>query len=307
MLIKKIAKLSAAGMLAVALAACSADGDSDKNTNTNTTNNPSNQSADEVCDSIELKGSLGGTQGLLCRALDDTALSPANIIVESLLIGSPLEDIVVQLDTLLSQNGGLAAVDKLLQQLLLANDSTLTPVVSGLNAVLVALLAGQDPTEIVNLLTSLGDEVGFSDPTGGELLGLLGAGENPITSLLAVLTDNFGGTDPVLGLLTGLSGELNGDTNPGGTDGLITVLQDQVLTDLLADTELAVLNDLLGELIDPATGVLAPLTGALDEATPGLLSGLVAQVNNGVLVPVGDGLKPVLDAVGGILGGLPGV
>jgi len=315
MLITKIAKLSAAGMLAVALAACSADGDSDKNTNTNSGGGdggliPTVEQARQECDDLELSGTISDVQQTLCDALANTPLDPANVVVAQLLLDSPLEDIIRQLDALLDQGGGLEAVDALLSQLV-GENAALQPVVDGLNSVLVALLADQDPTAIVDLLTGLGDQTGFEDPTGGQLLGLLGSGDNPITSLLGALTGNSGGTDPLTGLLTGLSGNLNLDSNPNGSTGLITVVEDDVLGNLLGDTELSLVNDLVGELVNPESGVLAPLTSQLDSLTGtesplGVLTELVSEVESGVLQPVGDGLEPVLDAVGGLLGGLTG-
>lgn len=316
MLIKKIAKLSAAGMLAVALAACSADGDSDTNTNTDNGGGgpipglPTVEQAREKCDNLELSGTISSVQETLCDALANTPLDPANVVVAQLLLESPLEDIIRQLDALLDQGGGLEALDALLSQLV-GENAALEPVVEGLNSVLVALLADQDPTAILDLLTGLGDFGGLDDPTGGQLLGLLGSGDNPITSLLGALTGNAGGSDPLSGLLAGLSGNLNTGTNPGGSAGLITVVQDNVLTDLLGDTELSVVNDLLGELVDPTSGVLAPLTSQLDNLTGtesplGVLTELVDQVNTGALEPVGEALQPVLDGVGSLLGGLLG-
>jgi len=313
MLITKIAKLSAAGMLAVALAACSADGDSDTNTNTGGPGGPglpTVEQARELCSDLELTGSISTVQQTLCDALANTPLDPANVVVAQLLLDTPLEDIVRQLDALLDQGGGLEAVDSLLSQLV-GQNAALQPVVEGLNAVLVSLLADQDPAAIAGILTDLGSQLGLEDPTGGQLLGLLGSGENPLTSLLGALTGNAGGSDPLTGLLAGLSGNLNTGTNPGGSAGLITVVQDNVLTDLLGDTELSVVNDLLGELVDPTSGVLAPLTSQLDNLTGtesplGVLTELVSEVNTGVLVPVGEGLQPVLDGVGSLLGGLLG-
>lgn len=315
MLITKIAKLSAAGMLAVALAACSADGDSDKNTNTNSGGGdggliPTVEQARQECDDLELSGTISDVQQTLCDALANTPLDPANVVVAQLLLDSPLEDIIRQLDALLDQGGGLEAVDALLSQLV-GENAALQPVVDGLNSVLVALLADQDPTAIVDLLTGLGDQTGFEDPTGGQLLGLLGSGDNPITSLLGALTGNSGGTDPLTGLLTGLSGNLDLSSNPDGSAGLITLLQDGVLTDLLGDTELSLVSDLTGELIDPTAGVLAPVTSLLDGVTAesellGVLTQIVDPLNEELLNPVGDGLEPVLDAVGGLLGGLTG-
>ncbi|WP_022954951.1 hypothetical protein [Perlucidibaca piscinae] len=313
MLITKIAKLSAAGMLAVALAACSADGDSDTNTNTGGPGGPglpTVEQARELCSDLELSGTISSVQETLCDALANTPLDPANVVVAQLLLDSPLEDIIRQLDALLDQGGGLEAVDALLSQLV-GENAALQPVVDGLNSVLVALLADQDPAAILDLLGGLGDFGGLDDPTGGQLLGLLGSGDNPITSLLGALTGNTGGSDPLTGLLAGLSGNLNTGTNPGGSAGLITVVQDNVLADLLGDTELAVVNDLLGELVDPTSGVLAPLTSQLDNLTGtesplGVLTELVDQVNTGVLEPVGEALQPVLDGVGSLLGGLLG-
>jgi len=316
MLIKKIAKLSAAGMLAVALAACSADGDSDTNTNTDNGGGgglpglPTVEQAREECSDLELSGTISDVQQTLCDTLANTPLDPANVVVAQLLLDSPLEDIIRQLDALLDQGGGLEAVDALLSQLV-GENAALQPVVDGLNSVLVALLADQDPAAILDLLGGLGGFGGLEDPTGGQLLALLGSGDNPITSLLGALTSNTGGSDPLTGLLAGLSGNLNTGTNPGGSAGLITVVQDNVLTDLLGDTELSVVNDLLGELVDPTSGLLAPLTSQLDNLTGtesplGVLTELVDQVNTGALEPVGEALQPVLDGVGSLLGGLLG-
>ncbi len=323
MLLQKALRVSAAGLLAVSLAACNADGiepgtagtagtNGTNGTNGGTTPTPSQMvtEARQVCNNLTLTGTLGGTQRTLCTALANTPLDPANVLVAQLLLNSPLEDLVTQLDALLGQGGGLEAVDALLQRLALANDAALAPVVQGLNSVLVALLADQDPTAIIDLLTDLGNQLsGGNNLLGGQLLGLLGSGDNPITSLLGALTGNAGGSNPLTGLLAGLSGNLNSGNNPEGAAGLVTVLQDNVLTDLLADTQLSVLNDLLGELVDPQTGVLAPLTGALDQLTGNgsplmPVTDLVTELNNGLLVPVGEGLAPVLDAVGGLLGGL---
>jgi len=317
LLITKIAKLSAAGMLAVALAACSADGDSDKNTNTGGGDGgglipglPTVEQARQECDDLELSGTISDVQQTLCDALANTPLDPANVVVAQLLLDSPLEDIIVQLDTLLSQDGGLAAVDELLSQLV-GENAALQPVVDGLNSVLVALLADQDPAAIVDLLGGLGDFGGLEDPTGGQLLGLLGTGENPITSLLGALTGNSGGDDPLTGLLTGLTGNLDSGNNPDGSAGLITVVEDNVLGNLLGDTELSLVNDLVGELVNPESGVLAPLTSQLENLTGtesplGVLTELVSEVESGVLQPVGEGLEPVLDGIGSLLGGLTG-
>ncbi|WP_133251578.1 hypothetical protein [Zavarzinia aquatilis] len=96
-----------------------------------------------------------------------------------------------------------------------------------------------------------------------------------------------------------------GGGNGGGgqtSNGLISLVQNTV-ENLLGNTPLQGVSDLVNALVDPQTGVLSPLTGALEAVTDtatGALGGLTNVVDalagpkNGVLDPVLDGVNDLL-------------
>lgn len=101
----------------------------------------------------------------------------------------------------------------------------------------------------------------------------------------------------------GGGGNANGTcTAAGDSGGLIDAVCD-VLNGLGEDTPLEDLTDLINQLVDPDTGDLAPLTGALNDLTENELAALtevVMQLSNNN----GDGaLDPLITALNGILSG----
>lgn len=93
----------------------------------------------------------------------------------------------------------------------------------------------------------------------------------------------------------------NGDTDPGG---LITLVQNTV-DNLLNNTPLEGVGDLVDALVDPETGLLAALTRPLDAITnieTGAL-GAVTEVVDTVAGPTNGLLDPTLDAVNDLLSG----
>ena len=178
--------------------------------------------------------------------------------------------------------GPLGPVTELVGALISANDAALAPLIVALNEILVGLLTNQDPAAIAAALQGLA--------------GNLGGGDNPLA-----------------GLLPGLPSE---GTPGAGNDGLITSVQ-ELVDNLLGDTVLAPVQDLVNTLVDPASGALSPLTGVVNDITSSeealgqvtaLVDMLIAQ-DDAALAPVIEGLNGVL-SLGGITGGgagLPGL
>lgn len=180
--------------------------------------------------------------------------------------------------------------------------------------------------------------VGLLDPNSGALSALTSALENltssssgvlgPVTDLVngLVNTQNqalepvISGLNSILAQLTsGLTGGLTGGglTGSGASsnDGLIDVVQG-VVGNLLDGTALEGVGDLVDGLVDPNTGALAGLTGALNNLTSqqtgplgpvtGLVNGL-AGADVGALDPVLDGVHDLLAGLtNGISSALPG-
>ena len=292
--ISKLTKMAAAVSLAAALSACGAGGNGDNNGGNN---NASGKTADELCaEAASRPGqtTLDAVQVTLCDALDNTALEPVNNVIAGLIEDTPLSELFDRLNELLSPSGELAPVNELIQALIGANgNGALTPVIGGLNAVLIGLLSG-DPEAIAAALQGFGDAAGGGSggnggPTGTPLDALLALGgeSNPLTALLGQLPGAGGGTD-------------------GGTDdGLITNVQD-LLNNLTGGTPLIEVANLVDTLLNPQQGALAPLTEALEDLTmvDGGPLGPVTELV-GALISANDAaLAPLIVALNEILVGL---
>lgn len=237
-------------------------------------------------------GGSGGSGGLITNVQDilnsltgDTPLAEVANLVDSLINPesgglAPLTEALE--DLTLIEGGPLGPLTELVSGLISANDAALAPVITALNEVLVGLLTNQDPAAIADALQNLAS-------------GLQGSG----------------GDNPLAGLLPGAGGGSGGDG-----DGLITSVQTTV-DNLLGDTVLAPVQDLVTTLVDPESGALSPITDVLEQITgseealgqvTALVDALVAQ-DDAALAPVIEALNGVL-SLGGITGGgagLPGL
>ena len=93
-----------------------------------------------------------------------------------------------------------------------------------------------------------------------------------------------------------------GTIKPGQASGVINSVQDTV-AQVTDGTAIGPVNDLVNNLVDPASGVLSPVTGLVDNLTG--QSGLLAPVGelaNGLLGAEGA-LSPVTGLVNGVLVG----
>lgn len=280
----KTSRLAAAIALAASLAACNAGGNGSASNN----NGGGSANVSETCASLQPGGAIDTVRlGLLCELLDGTPATAVNDLVASLIVGTPLEDLVNQLNDLIGPNGNLAPVNELLQMLIGGNeDGALTPVIQGLNAVLIALLVNQDPAAIAEALQNIaGGAGGGGTGTPLDALLALGGGDNPLSTLLGALT--------------------GGGSGGGTSGGLISNVQN-VLNNLTNDTPLDAVAGLVDTLLNPQNGALEPLTSALEELTEiqgGPLAPLTELV--GALLTQDDAaLAPVILALNEILVGL---
>ena len=168
--------------------------------------------------------------------------------------------------------------------------------------------------------------VGLLDPNSGALSALTGALENltssdsgalgAVTDLVnALVNTNDQALEPLIsglnGILSGLTGGLTsgltGASASTGDAGLISVVQDTV-GNLLGGTALEGVGDLVNALVDPTTGALAPLTGALDSLTAAQTGALgpVTNLVDTLVDPQTGALDPLLDTVNHLLAGLTG-
>ncbi len=290
--ISKLTKIAAAVSLAAALSACGAGG----NGSNNGGNNASGKTAEELCTEAAARPdqtTLDAVQVALCDALNDTALAPVNNVIAGLIEDTPLSELFDRLNDLLSPSGELAPVNELIQTLIGANGSgALTPVIGGLNAVLIGLLSG-DPEAIAAALQGFGDAAGGGSGNGGptgtplDALLALGGESNPLTALL--------------GQLPGAGGGTGGGTNGG----LITNVQN-LLNNLTGGTPLIEVANLVDTLLNPQEGALAPLTEALEDLT-NVDGGPLGPVTElvGALISANDAaLAPLIVALNEVLVGL---
>lgn len=293
----KMTRLAAYIAVAAGLAACGADGGNGTNTNTNTDNN-----AAQICAELAAQpneGAIDTVQGVLCDLTNGVpGVSAVNDLLNGLIAGTPLELIVTQLNNLTGDQ--LAQLNELLTTLLGGDEAgALTPVIKGLNAVLVGLLSG-DPASITAALQNIAAGAGgASGGTGTPLDALfaLGSGDNPLLALLSQL--------PGFSNLPGVGGG-GGSTPPTGENaGLITSVQ-ELVDSLTHDTQLSAISDLVNTLLDPSSGALAALTGQLDDLTD-VNGGPIApltEVINGLIAKDDAALAPVITALNGVLVGL---
>ncbi len=296
--INKVSKIAAAVSLAAALSACGAGGN-EGNGGNGGGNGGGSPNAAEVCAGLDGSGNNTGltppVQGFLCDLTDGIpGVSAVNDVLNGLLEGTPLEQLISQINDLTP-----AELTELLNTLLGA-DGALAPLTSALNAILVALLADQDPAAIAEALQGLvgGLGGGGSDgPTGTPLDALLALGGdgNPLGSLLGAL----GLGDSLPGLPGG------GDGGNGGDGaGLISSVQD-VLANLGDDSAIAELTGLISALVDP-DGQLGALTSALNDLTnvEGGPLGPLTELVNGLVAADEAALAPLILGLNAVLGGL---
>lgn len=292
--ISKLTKMAAAVSLAAALSACGAGGNGDSSGNTG--NNASGKTAEELCADAAARPNqttLDAVQVTLCDALDDTALAPVNNVIAGLIEDTPLSELFDRLNELLSPSGELAPVNELIQALIGANgNGALTPVIGGLNAVLVGLLSG-NPEAIAGALQGFGGAAGGGGGSGGPT-------GTPLDALLAL----GGESNPLAALLGQLPGA-GGGTGGGTNGGLITNVQN-LLNNLTGGTPLIEVANLVDTLLNPQSGALAPLTEALEDLTmvDGGPLGPVTELV-GALISANDAaLAPLIVALNEILVGL---
>lgn len=243
-----------------------------------------------------LPGSGGGTGG------NDGLITNVQDILNNLTGNTPLFEVANLVDSLINpQSGGLAPLTQALEDLtnvdggplgpltelvgalVSANDAALAPVITALNQVLVGLLTDQDPAAIATALQNLAS-------------GLQGSG----------------GDNPLAGLLPGAGGDGSG----GNNDGLITSVQSTV-DNLLGNTVLTPVQDLVTTLVDPDNGALSPLTGIVEQITGSEEAlGQVTALVNELIAQDDAALTPVIEALNGVLSlgdisgggtGLPGL
>lgn len=141
---------------------------------------------------------------------------------------------------------------------------------------------------------------GYGGGFGLRQISLAGGGELPVHP--------GGGNDNGGNGNGGNGGGGNGGGGNGGggqtSNGLISLVQNTV-ENLLGNTPLKGVSDLVNTLVDPKTGVLSPLTGALEAVTDtatGALGGLT-NVVDALAGPQKGLLDPVLDGVNDLLTG----
>ena len=249
---------------------------------------------------MQPSGAITTTQGALCDLLENTPAGPVSDVLNNLIgTNGTLGGLTSALEDLIGPNGQLAPVNELLVMLVGANeDGALTPVIQGLNSILVLLNAGADPAAIADALAGLGGGAGggSNGPTGTPLDALLtlGGDANPLTALLGAL----GGA----GALPGTGGGTDGGT---GNIGLITQVQG-ILGDVTNDTPLVAVSELVDTLLDPQSGALEPLTAVLEDLTnvSGGPLGPLSELVDGLIAADDAALAPVITALNGVLVGL---
>lgn len=288
----KLTRLAAGCALALGLAACGADG-----TGTGSDTGAKNATSAQICADLlkdNRDGAIDTTQGTLCTLLEGTPAGPLNDVLDNLIgTDGTLGDLTSPLNDLIGPDGSLAPLNELLVALLGANgNGALTPLINGLNSVLVLLNAGEDPAAITDALSQFGNGTATGSPLDALLA--LGGTDNPLTALIGQL--------PGLDRLPGAGGSTPAT---GDNAGVITSAQTLVGT-LTNNTQLTAVNDLVTTLLDPSVGALSPLTSQLEALTnskDGAL-GPLTDVIDGLIAQNDAALAPVITALNGVLVGL---
>ncbi|MFZ2872702.1 hypothetical protein, partial [Zavarzinia sp.] len=276
----------------------------------------------------------GTTDGLICsiekvlhNLTDNTILQPVTNLVGALVDPQTgvLSPLTKPLDSITDvETGALGPVTEIVDTLVGPEKGLLDPTLDAVNDLLTGNTRSTTDGGLIDLvqgtvgnlldntpLAFVGNLVDtLVDPDSGALAVLTG----PLNGLTDIDTGGLGAVTELVDALAGpekglldptldaVNDLLGGPSAAADNDGLIDVV-DGTVGNLLDNTPLAFVGNLVGGLVDPQTGVLSPLTAPLNDITrgqSGVLGPVTTLVDN--LVGADQGaLDPTLDAVNDLL------